>query len=141
LIDGFSQELVSTSETEAIFKITDLNGVETTSVTIYSAEGYPEGAEIIHSITVTPALLAIEPAIGNSGGSKLTVTGSGFGMQTSGLNLYLDGTALCATVEIYEYGKFYCSTITGVQSGSIIAIGIDGAIDESSYVASDVSYA
>lgn len=141
LIDGFSQEFISQSETEAIFKITELNGVETTAVTIYSAAGYPEGAEIEHSITVSPALLAIEPAIGNSGGSKLTVTGSGFGMQTSGLNLYFDGTALCDSVEIYEYGKLYCNTITGVQSASTITIGIDGVIDESSYVASDVSYA
>jgi hypothetical protein len=62
-------------------------------------------------------------------------------MQTSGLNLYFDGTALCDSVEIYEYGKLYCNTITGVQSGSTITIGIDGVIDESSYVASDVSYA
>jgi len=140
LIDGFSQELVSSSDTEAVFKLTDLNGIETTDVTIYSAEGYPEGAEIEHSITVAPALLSIEPAIGNSGGSKLTVTGSGFGMQTSGLNLYFDGTALCDSVEIYEYGMFYCNTITGVQSASTLTIGIDGVADESSYVASDVTY-
>jgi hypothetical protein len=141
LIDGFSQELLSHTSTEAVFKLTNLNSVSTTAVTIYSAEGYPEGAEIAHSVDVAPSLLAIEPATGNSGGSKISVTGSGFGTQTAGLNLYVDGTTpFCASVEIYEYGKFYCHTITGVASNMTLDIRVDGALNADSFIASDVTF-
>lgn len=36
----------------------------------------------------TPALLLINPTTGSSGGTWITVTGSGFGPETAGLNIY-----------------------------------------------------
>ena len=36
----------------------------------------------------TPALLSITPTTGSSGGTWITVTGSGFGPETNGLNIY-----------------------------------------------------
>lgn len=36
----------------------------------------------------TPALLSINPTTGSSGGTWITVTGSGFGPETASLNIY-----------------------------------------------------
>lgn len=110
IIDGFSQTLESSTSSEAVFSLIALNGVSTTDVISYSAEGYPEGSEIAVSIDLAPALLMIDPQTGSSGGSKLNVVGSGFGTQTVGLNLQNDGADICESVDIYEYGKFYCNT-------------------------------
>jgi hypothetical protein len=140
IIDGFSQTIESLSSSEAIFALSALNGVSTTDVTIYSAEGYPEGAEIAHSIDLAPALLMIEPKIGSSGGSRISILGSGFGTQTVGLNLQNDGEDICGSVDIYAYGKFYCNTKSGSYTNGTITITVNGAIIDGSYVASDVTY-
>lgn len=44
--------------------------------------GYPEGAEIAHTLSFVPALHGIVPDVGNTGGSDIVVTGSGFGPKT-----------------------------------------------------------
>lgn len=61
IIDGFSQTLESSTSSEAVFSLIALNGVSTTDVISYSAEGYPEGSEIAVSIDLAPALLMIDP--------------------------------------------------------------------------------
>ena len=55
-------------------------------VKVYFAEGMPSGA--IAQQTFTPALISVSPSSGSSGGTRLTVTGVGFGPSTENLNLY-----------------------------------------------------
>jgi hypothetical protein len=58
-------------------------------------------------------LISIEPEIGSIGGSKIIVTGSGFGTEVTDLNLY-DSTndrTLCSSFEVISYGVFTCVTI------------------------------
>lgn len=71
----------------ATFNVVGLNAVTTSNVKVFTSEGYPEGMEIAHSLTFQPALLSISPSSGSSAGSWVTVTGSGFGPQTEGLNV------------------------------------------------------
>jgi hypothetical protein len=90
---------------------------------------------------VLPALLALDPPVGSSGGTKLLVTGSGFGTSTVGLNLNVGGTDICSSVEIIEFGKFYCYTTAGNIEATAPIISISGAFDaDTQYVASDVTY-
>jgi len=140
-VDGFQQTLESQDGTTAYFILSAINGVSTTDVKVYTSEGYPEGAEITHTLDVPPALMAIDPAVGSAGGSKLKVTGSGFGTSTIGLNLNADGTDICSSVEIIEYGKFYCYTNTGDITATSLIISTNGTFNATAqYVASDAAY-
>lgn len=65
----------------------NLNAAASQDIQVFTSMGYPEGSEITHAIDVGPALLAIDPAVGSAGGSNITVTGSGFGTSTTGLNI------------------------------------------------------
>lgn len=87
LIDGVDQLLVSVDATQALFEVVGLNGVVSDDVKIYTSEGYPMGSEISHYLEFAPSVLQISPSEGSAGGSWIQVTGSGFGLETSGLNL------------------------------------------------------
>jgi hypothetical protein len=140
-IDGFEQTLVSQDSVSATFDLVNLNGAASTDIQVFTSMGYPEGSEITHSVDVAPALLQIEPTVGSSGGSIITVTGSGFGQETENLNLLADGIELCETVDIFAYGQFRCHTNQiEVVNGAQILIAIDGEANIESYVTSDVAY-
>ena len=63
------------------------------------------------SVTVAPTLVSISPASGSAGGTLLTVTGTGFGSSTQGLNLeHATGGDICDEVTILGYGSFTCLT-------------------------------
>lgn len=117
--------------------------MDTTSsqnIQVYTSEGYPEGSEITHSLDVAPALLAIDPPIGSSAGSKIKVTGSGFGTSTA-IGLKAGSADLCASVEIFEFGSFYCYTnAIEVANGTAITITVDGSANADSFIAGDASY-
>lgn len=141
-VDGSLQTLESQDGVTATFNLDSIDAASTTDVEVLTSEGYPEGAEITHSIDVAPALLMIDPAVGSSGGTKLVVLGSGFGTSTTGLNLAADGAELCSSVDIYAYGSFYCYTnAIEVASGATITITLDGSASADSFVASDAVYA
>ena len=60
--------------------------------------------------------MQVSPSIGSSGGTLVTVSGVGFGLdqnKDSGVNLYhvQSDTNLCSTVEVTDYGTFTCQTI------------------------------
>jgi hypothetical protein len=59
-----------------------------TDIKVYTSQGYPAGMERVVPLFFTPALLSITPTTGSSGGTWITVTGSGFGPETNGLNIY-----------------------------------------------------
>jgi hypothetical protein len=110
------------------------------SVQVYTSEGYPGGSDIIHYLDLTPSILAITPSAGSSAGSLITVEGTGFGMLTEGLNLQADGTDLCSEIEIISYGVFTCLTNAAViASGAGLDISIDSA-GQGSFVASGATF-
>jgi len=87
----------------------------------------PEGAEIEHFIAAAPALLMIDPPVGSAGGTKLLVTGSGFGVDTEGLNIKVGSTEICAEVKVTTYGQFTCTTKPiAIATGQAVTISIDG---------------
>jgi len=89
-----------------------------THVEVFTQDGYPEGATSLPYLLLTPSLLSISPLVGSAGGSKVVVKGSGFGLETKGLNLF-DGKTnklVCSKVKVVSYGVFTCLTVPGVIS-------------------------
>lgn len=119
----------------------EIDGVSTDDVIVYTNEGFPEGSEIAHFLEFTPALYSISPETGNSGGTWITVTGSGFGTSTNGLNLVdQSGNELCQQVSIIDYGLFECLTIEDdIVDGTTFDLSIDG-VAQSSVVDAAVVY-
>jgi hypothetical protein len=111
IVDGNEQTTVSVSDGSAIFTITDINDVDSSSMAFYTTDGTPNGASTVSSHSFTPALVSISPLSGSSGGAKLTVTGVGFGTSST-VNLYhVESTSnICATTEVTSYGVFTCYT-------------------------------
>lgn len=59
-----------------------------THVEVFTSEGYPAGVGGLTYLELTPSLLSISPLVGSAGGSRIIVTGTGFGPGTQNLNLY-----------------------------------------------------
>ena len=97
-IDGVEQVLDSADGTNAYFVLDGMKDTSTQDIQIFTADGLPEGAEIEHFIEAAPALLMIDPPVGSAGGTKLLVTGSGFGVETENLNIKVGSTQICAEV-------------------------------------------
>ena len=93
--------------------MTDALDKSSSAIKFYNAEGKINGASTISSHTFTPGLVGISPSTGSSGGAKLTVTGVGFGTNSSGLNLYHVESSqnICDSVVIDSYGQFTCYSI------------------------------
>ena len=74
-----------------------MDDFESSDIVVYTSEGYPIGSEIQHTIQLVPSISEIKPEKGNSGGTWITVYGTGFGTQTFGLNLVdsSNGNVLC----------------------------------------------
>jgi hypothetical protein len=73
IIDGYEQELVSFTATTVIFKVVNLDFIETNDVQVYTSEGNPTGSDIVHTLVFIPSLLTITPSVGSSAGSRITV--------------------------------------------------------------------
>jgi hypothetical protein len=57
-------------------------------VSIFFADGNPTGWNSISGLTFTPNFYLITPSTsGSEGGTLLTVSGTGFGLKTTGLGL------------------------------------------------------
>lgn len=107
----------------------EIDSFDTSDVVVYTDEGYPTGSEIEHYLAFTPSIHAIEPAVGNSGGTWITVQGSGFGTGSSDLTLIdADGKDLCQEAYVLEYGLFQCLTIEeDIVEGTTFDFSIGGA--------------
>lgn len=121
-IDGVKQTTTAvTSVSEAKFTITNINDSTTAKAEVFFTEGNSNGFNTIHSLTFTPSFVSVSPNTGGSqGGTLVTVIGTGFGVKTIGLGLKdkTTGAALCATVNVTEYGKFTCLTNTSPVASS-----------------------
>lgn len=111
-IDGYLQTVVSVSATEAIFTLTGVKAASSSDIQVYFADGLPTGFETITTQTFTPAFVSVSNAAGSAGGNLIKVTGTGFGPETTGLNLYhgASTTAICTEVVVTGYGTFECHT-------------------------------
>jgi len=58
-----------------------------TDLQCYTDQGYPSGIEIKETLTIIPALTEINTTKGNSAGTWVTFTGSGFGPNDQNLNI------------------------------------------------------
>ena len=100
--------------TEAIFEVTDMSDSTTSDIKVYFEEGLPNGS--LTSLTVDPVLINIDVAVGSSGGTRIIVGAAGIGVNTPDLGLMRQTagtttkTNMCESVEVIEYGRFYCDT-------------------------------
>jgi hypothetical protein len=115
-LDGKNQVTESVTETTAVFKINQMDKISTSAVTLRTQAGFTSAKSIatIGTISLTPKLLTISPNLGSTKGTTVTVTAPGLGMKTQNVMLVAIinniSTPVCASVTIYEFGKFYCVT-------------------------------
>ena len=95
------------------------------NVNIYFPDGLPTGYSSFMSVSVVPTLVSISPSTGSSGGTLITVTGTGFGNQTEGINMTHgpSGTDICTEVNVTGYGTFTClTTAMEITSGETLTL-------------------
>lgn len=111
-IDDVKQETLTLTETQATFRITDIATSTPEKVRVYFADGLATDYHSFRTANIVPTLVSVSPSTGSSGGTLVTVTGTGFGMSTSGLNLELasSSTEICEKVSVTGYGTFTCLT-------------------------------
>ena len=85
-LDGIEQETLSVTDTEATFRVTDILS-SSPSLRVYFPDGLPTGYDSFNSATIAPTLVSISPSSGSAGGSLITVTGTGFGVDSQEINL------------------------------------------------------
>ena len=97
--------------TSATFKVTDALDETSSNVRVYFASGLPNDYDR-GQITMVPNLVSISPSSGSSGGTLVTVTGTGFGVNTADVTLVNGSTGddICDAVTITGYGTFTCLT-------------------------------
>ena len=106
--------MIGVTTEEATFEVTDMSDSTTSDIKVYFEEGLPNGS--LTSLTVDPVLISIDVTQGSSGGTRIIVTGAGFGVNTLDLGIMRQPagtttkTNVCQSVEVIEYGKFYCDT-------------------------------
>jgi len=72
--------------------------------------------------------VSVSPNTGSSGGARLVVTGVGFGINSSSVNLEHGGENICASTEITAYGSFICYTIAKeIQSSDELKLVVNGS--------------
>ena len=113
------------ADTSTTITITDMLDETSSDVQIYFADGLPTGYADFTSVTVVPTLVSISPSTGSSGGTLITVTGTGFGTSTDGINLTHEtsGTDICEEVNMTSYGTFTClTTAMEITSGDVLTL-------------------
>ena len=90
-LDGVKQETLTVSPTEATFAVNDALDSASTNAVVYFVDGLPTNYESKTFVEMEPKLISISPSTGSAGGTLLTVTGAGFGVDTNGVNLAIQG--------------------------------------------------
>ena len=111
-IDGERQTSLTAADTVATFTLDSILDESSSDVRVYFADGLPTGYQDVSSITVYPTLLSISPSVGSFGGTLITVTGVGFGVNTGDINILHEATneEICEETNILGYGQFTCLT-------------------------------
>lgn len=117
--------MLTCTDTEVTFTLTGVFDETSSDVKIYFADGLPSGYADISTFGATPTLVSISPSTGSSGGTLLTITGTGFGTETESVNLIHSGTSseICEEVNITGYGTFTCLTkAMEIESSDVIIL-------------------
>ena len=111
-VDGVELTTLTATDTEATFTLAGLKSESANKVEIRFPDGFPTGFDTVATIATTANLVSISPATGSAGGTLLTVTGTGFGVDTTGVTLVktADDADVCETVTMTGYGTFTCMT-------------------------------
>ena len=112
MIDGVQQTQIEVTDTSAKFELSGMLDETSSDVQIYFSDGLPGAYADFKSVSVVPTLVSVSPATGSSGGTLLTVTGTGFGVNTVDVNLVHEtsGVDICVEVTVTGYGSFTCLT-------------------------------
>lgn len=130
VIDGTSHAAKSATNTEVKFTLTNANDTTVNDIRFYTQAGNPQGYASLTTITFAPGLVSVSPSTGSSGGEKLTITGVGFGINSTSVNLYHVESSqnLCYFVEVTAYGTFTCYTIVQeVQTTDTLKLVVAGS--------------
>ena len=150
-IDGVVQTVLTAADTTATVTVDEMLDETSSNMQIYFTDGLPTGYSDFTSVTVIPTLVSISPSTGSSGGTLITVTGTGFGTSTEGVNLTHEtsGTDICEEVYMTGYGSFTClTTAMEITSGDALTLktasgsyscGNNGAPDDCNYEQLDAS--
>lgn len=96
------------------------------------AEGFPIGYQPLTTLTFTPTFISVSPNSGGSiGGTLMTITGTGFGVDTTGLGLkdVTTNQPLCSKVQVTGYGTFTCLTVqVNVASSDVLKMSKDSTL-------------
>ena len=106
LIDGVKQTVATAADTSMTVTITEMLDETSSDIWIYFPDGLATGSLDYTSVSVVPTLVSISPSSGSAGGTLITVTGTGFGVNTQGVNLTHgpSGTDICEEVNMIGYG-------------------------------------
>lgn len=124
-IDGVKQTVSTAADTSMSVPIDGMLDETSADVQIYFPDGLPTGYADYTSVTVVPTLVSISPSSGSAGGTLLTVTGTGFGVNTQDVNLTHgpSGTDICEEVNMIGYGTFTClTTAMEITSGDALTL-------------------
>jgi hypothetical protein len=127
-LDGVKQTCDSVTDTVATFTITHLDAIKATTIKLATAAGYVSPASItaIGEVKTVPTLLEITPQVGSSAGAIISVSGGGFG-KNSTVKLFAGATDICSKVEITKFGHFFCTTkAVVIASGAVMKVDVDG---------------
>jgi len=94
VIDGIVQQTRSVdSDTSAVFQITNVLDTQSADVNLFFNDGFASGFQQFRSMSWTPTFVSVFPNTGASaGGTLITVTGTGFGLNTKAVTLVSSAT-------------------------------------------------
>lgn len=128
IVDGVEQTPIAVTDISATFELSGMKDESSSDVQVYFADGYASGYADFKTLTATPSLVSVSPSTGSSGGTLLTVTGTGFGINTTGVNLVIEasGDEICAEVTMLGYGSFSCLTkVMEINAADVLLLKTD----------------
>lgn len=140
-VDGVKQEVLSVSDGEIRVALDNtLGGGGSAPVELYFPKGIPDGRSNYEGgVEISPALLGLSHRIagngllGSVGGSEIEAVVPGIGVEDAGRYTLVgpDGTDICASVKIEEYGKLKCNVTAGLEfDGGDLALKLVGSSTE-----------
>ena len=122
---------MSFTDTEAIFEVTQVLSESVTNVKVLTDEGYPDGSEIQYSLDFKIVIDTITPSTGSSAGTTITISGSGFGVNSS-FDILVWREKLCQPDSVvFGSGTIACTTNAfDIDSSDIFSVeGVLNSVD------------
>ena len=89
-IEEIMQQCVSVDTTSAVFKLVDVPSMSLSDIKVYTKEGIAQMPQL--TLDLLPQFTGVEPQVGSAAGTLITVTGAGFGVEQTNLNLIITAT-------------------------------------------------